>query len=187
MIRKAIIVILITLAVAAVVLGIASYHTTIRIGNSLLDATAHWWNATFSAGRLTLRLWVMERQPLGPGEVAALRKLDNGALVLRRPTWSKCRRWPLGVGYYVWGHDFPALQESPPVRLVLFAFEGYMPFWVPFVLLATYPTIAFIRGPLRRYRRRRKGLCVGCGYDLTGNVTGVCSECGQPIGDGEAT
>ena len=25
------------------------------------------------------------------------------------------------------------------------------------------------------------GLCYKCGYDLTGNVSGVCPECGQPI------
>jgi hypothetical protein len=23
-------------------------------------------------------------------------------------------------------------------------------------------------------------LCAGCGYDLTGNISGVCSECGRP-------
>ena len=46
-------------------------------------------------------------------------------------------------------------------------------------LLAVYPATAFIRGPLRKYRRRRKGLCVGCGYDLTGNESGVCPECGM--------
>lgn len=51
--------------------------------------------------------------------------------------------------------------------------------WPCFVLFATYPTIAFIRGPVRRWRRRRKGLCVKCGYDLTGNVTAVCPECGE--------
>lgn len=47
--------------------------------------------------------------------------------------------------------------------------------------MLTYPTIVFIRGPVRRWRRRRKGLCVKCGYDLTGNVTGVCSECGKSL------
>ena len=26
--------------------------------------------------------------------------------------------------------------------------------------------------------RWARGLCVGCGYDLTGNVSGVCPECG---------
>ncbi|MCH8966496.1 MAG: hypothetical protein IID43_02365 [Planctomycetes bacterium] len=53
-----------------------------------------------------------------------------------------------------------------------------IPLWCPIVLFAAYPTIAFIRGPVRRRRRRKRGLCVKCGYDLTGNVTGVCSECG---------
>lgn len=26
-----------------------------------------------------------------------------------------------------------------------------------------------------------RGLCWDCGYDLTGNITGICSECGTPI------
>lgn len=57
---------------------------------------------------------------------------------------------------------------------------------VPTVLFALYPTIAFIRGPLRRRRvrrRERKGLCIQCAYDLTGNVSGVCPECGVPTED----
>ena len=29
-----------------------------------------------------------------------------------------------------------------------------------------------------RADRAARGLCVGCGYDLTGNVSGVCPECG---------
>ena len=24
-------------------------------------------------------------------------------------------------------------------------------------------------------------LCTGCGYDLTGNISGVCPECGCPV------
>lgn len=55
------------------------------------------------------------------------------------------------------------------------------PLWVPCFILAVYPTIAFINGPYRRYRRRKKGLCLKCGYNLTGNVTGICSECGEQI------
>ncbi len=49
------------------------------------------------------------------------------------------------------------------------------------VVLAAYPAIAFIRGPLRRYRRRRRGLCVTCGYNLTGNESGRCPECATEI------
>ena len=61
-------------------------------------------------------------------------------------------------------------------------YDVHFPLWMPFVLFAAYPTIAFIRSPARRQRQRRKlGLCVKCGYDLTGNVTGVCSECGTEV------
>ncbi len=54
-------------------------------------------------------------------------------------------------------------------------------FAILLLVLLIYPAIAFVRGPLRRYRRRKRGLCGRCGYNLTGNVTGVCSECGAPI------
>jgi hypothetical protein len=53
--------------------------------------------------------------------------------------------------------------------------------WGVAALLLIYPIAAFIRGPVRRWRRRRRGLCRHCGYDLTGNVSGVCPECGKTI------
>jgi hypothetical protein len=40
---------------------------------------------------------------------------------------------------------------------------------------------ALARAPARRYRRSRRGLCLNCGYDLRGNVSGVCPECGRPV------
>jgi len=49
---------------------------------------------------------------------------------------------------------------------------------IPLALLSAYPTIAVICGPLRRHRRRKHGLCVKCSYNLTGNVSGACPECG---------
>ena len=42
-----------------------------------------------------------------------------------------------------------------------------------------YGTIVFIR----TLWRRRLGLCLGCGYDLCGNRSGICPECGRGIGD----
>ncbi|MHC4094085.1 MAG: hypothetical protein ACYSVY_28055 [Planctomycetota bacterium] len=54
------------------------------------------------------------------------------------------------------------------------------PLWLPFALFALYPAVAFIRGPLRRWRRSRKGLCVKCGYNLTGLPEPRCPECGAP-------
>ena len=54
-----------------------------------------------------------------------------------------------------------------------------VPHWLLFMLLAAYPTFSFVRGPFRRWRRKRAGTCLKCGYNLTGNVTGICPECGH--------
>ena len=56
----------------------------------------------------------------------------------------------------------------------------WFPAWVPPLVLATVSYI--VARPLIRVRnRRRRGLCVTCGYDLRGNVSGVCPECGQAV------
>jgi len=39
--------------------------------------------------------------------------------------------------------------------------------------------LVFDRAEFIRRRRRRGGQCLHCGYDLHGNVSGVCPECGQ--------
>jgi len=33
----------------------------------------------------------------------------------------------------------------------------------------------------RRRTRGKRSLCIGCGYDLTGNESGICPECGQEV------
>ena len=33
----------------------------------------------------------------------------------------------------------------------------------------------------RRHRRSRRGLCLNCGYSLTGNVSDACPECGAEV------
>ncbi|MDB5172513.1 MAG: hypothetical protein JWN51_1286 [Phycisphaerales bacterium] len=40
---------------------------------------------------------------------------------------------------------------------------------------------SLIAGKIRRARRKR-GLCIPCGYDLAGNVSGICPECGAKVG-----
>lgn len=32
---------------------------------------------------------------------------------------------------------------------------------------------------------RRRGLCLACGYNLTGNISGTCPECGQNVESSE--
>ena len=54
-----------------------------------------------------------------------------------------------------------------------------LPLWVMVGLFFAYPGIAFVRGPVKRYRRRKRHQCTECGYDRSGNTSGVCPECGH--------
>lgn len=39
----------------------------------------------------------------------------------------------------------------------------------------------FLRGPARREElKKAMGYCQSCGYNLYGNVSGICPECGTP-------
>jgi hypothetical protein len=51
-----------------------------------------------------------------------------------------------------------------------------VPLWIPPLLIAIPTTILWYRD-----RRRPKGCCQGCGYDLTGNLSGICPECGVAV------
>ncbi len=52
-----------------------------------------------------------------------------------------------------------------------------MPLWIAFAIVAL-PTVT----SWRRVRRRPSvGSCPAYGYDLAGNTTGVCPECGSSL------
>jgi len=55
------------------------------------------------------------------------------------------------------------------------------PFWLSTVLLVFITFQPVIRGPVREIWRRIRGRCISCGYDLTGNRSGRCSECGEHV------
>ena len=65
-----------------------------------------------------------------------------------------------------------------------------IPYW-PLVLLFAIPPawwvfVQSIRSS-RRIERRHRRLCSACGYNLTGNTSGVCPECGTPTATGAKT
>jgi len=59
-------------------------------------------------------------------------------------------------------------------------YEGIWEWGVPMWCLVAPLAVAIW---LTRDRRRRckSGFCLRCGYNLTGNVSGICPECGTPI------
>ena len=65
--------------------------------------------------------------------------------------------------------------------LGLFAIILSLVYFTPAPWLMLTTAIAFgLVVPLQIWWRNPR-LCFGCGYDLTGNATGKCPECGRPL------
>jgi hypothetical protein len=92
-----------------------------------------------------------------------------------RPMW----RVP-GPDYVREDPNGGGLPEWSPVRFSYIRLQRlfwwlYLPLWAPFVLAALLTAVLF---GLDRHRIPPH-CCQGCGYDLTGNTSGVCPECGK--------
>jgi len=77
------------------------------------------------------------------------------------------------------GIDLPALKTYPlDANFPAWDITTLrIPLWLP-LLLTAIPTAWLWH---RDQRRIRPGCCLRCGYDLTGNTSGVCSECGDKV------
>jgi len=60
------------------------------------------------------------------------------------------------------------------------------PMWVLMVPAILLVPVSWAVSTLRRAVRSRAGRCRSCGYDLTGNTSGVCPECGATVRDAGA-
>ena len=79
-----------------------------------------------------------------------------------------------GFWVIILAHEFywtPELTLPTPTM----GFLLLIPRWIPFLLIAIPTFIAW-----RRDRKPPPGHCA-CGYNLTGNVSGRCSECGAAV------
>ncbi len=55
-----------------------------------------------------------------------------------------------------------------------------VPYWFPAAIFAVLPVWRLTHW-VRRRHRNKAGLCRRCDYNLTGNTSGICPECGTPI------
>ncbi|HPF40616.1 MAG TPA: hypothetical protein P5081_16085 [Phycisphaerae bacterium] len=77
------------------------------------------------------------------------------------------------------GQHLCGMFQSVDANGELFTLEFYTidaPFW----LIATIAMLCPAATLFRRRRRPPPGRCPECRYDLTGNRSGVCPECGRP-------
>lgn len=68
------------------------------------------------------------------------------------------------------------------------AYTMILPLWLPIALFAAMPLARGVRWVVAVRRKRRHGLCPGCGYDLRASPE-RCPECGRPraSADGKRT
>lgn len=99
-------------------------------------------------------------------------EIGGGALVIRVQTppydWVEWR--------FYRGVIEPAQRGMRSALIPKYHYGGlWIPLWLPLVL------VAGLTGRAGRLARP-KGCCRRCGYELTGNTTGLCPECGAAAG-----
>lgn len=108
--------------------------------------------------------------------------LDDGICafrVLSLPTKTASRtsfEAPLVRGMVPGNRSFLFTSEQQGAYQVLWL---VFPLWFTTLALSCVCALPVVRGPVLEQWRRARGLCVGCGYDLSHNRSGRCPECGH--------
>ena len=165
-------VICLLLSAAAVALWVRSlaHWDRLRFWGYVHHATAE------SAGGGVALTWGTDApEPLSVPQVVDLTSTRRTAGADRPGSLSaRCRRSALGFGYDAYDrlhlYTVNGVGASTRERVVVF------PYWVAVLAFAALPTFCLVRGRAAR-RRRSRGLCAGCGYDLRA-TPGRCPECG---------
>lgn len=102
-----------------------------------------------------------------------------GEFELRRKSWSNTavnrNSFNCAIGNFGIRRDVAFSRHE-------IVWRAMVPTWMLIAAFGAYPAICSWRIAIARRRMRRNpNGCTTCGYDLTGNVSGVCPECGTAI------
>lgn len=161
---------------------------------SCLRETNRWWDLVHVAskdetplqivGRVrSIRAWEAESKAPTPAssENAALDLWPRDVMLIGWP--ARCM-W--GVDTLGLEHEREGLMDPPEWVQDRTYVQHPLPtkvWWPGMAVNAAFygwPVLALLAGPTltRRWRWKRRGACLGCGYDLRGVQGGVCPECG---------
>jgi hypothetical protein len=149
MIRKAVLMALVALAILSAVLAVVSFWARIDISVSLASQNES----------VSVDFGPYVRFDLSRGRLGAWYS-SSGLVVVYEHWW----------GTFGYRRSLDGLSVGLNV-----------PMWESVLVFSIYPAVAFVRTRLRHRHRRMHNLCLHCGYNLTGNVTGRCPECGAEV------
>lgn len=105
------------------------------------------------------------------GVFSATRLSNSTGIVNQNAGWHAFSPFqPQSFGLVLPAENVGDPNRRGPIQIVV-------PFWLMLVIVTGPSTFHF-------WRQRRRGVaghCASCGYDLTGNTSGACPECGTPI------
>jgi hypothetical protein len=158
------------LCVAVAALWVRSYSVSdgIRWGRMDSPTTIVWWDVYSAGGTAGVgRSTFMFPRELPADEIEEWSR--QGVRVLSfRTTPSTTVLANLIVGWIEDGFTDRRRVESTTLQV---------PYWMLMGAACAMPARRWFTSR-RRSRRLAKGRCPACGYDATGNVSGVCPECG---------
>ncbi len=164
---------------SGIVVAFESSSLSFRLGNNTgSESTAELWTATqYNPDGVDTLLVELQRRVPGTGQRRywIFPGQPGGASVFTPPqgrirTWFRDRSG-FQITYSL--DRFTPEMDNQQFRMVI-------PCWFAVCALASYPSLVFFRGPLRRFRRRKAGRCWKCGYNLTGSTNIRCPECSTP-------
>jgi hypothetical protein len=110
----------------------------------------------------------------------------RGIYFKREATFNLYQQFPKQPGELTWTKDFAGCRFKRLIESNGNAGRSAIGFLL--IIPNAYACVAFAILPAAYAVRRRRlrlaiqqGLCLTCGYNLTGNVSGVCPECGAAI------
>jgi hypothetical protein len=186
------------LCVAAAVLWVRSYW---RVDSLMLFRADRQWTSTWKDGSIgTFRAGRVYEADSRCGSLRLLYLYEN-LIYYRRlnpavwfsadedalePWAAAAAHWPgVAIESRPVRRDFPngpgvvpGDPPPPPIAYTVHALYAPWAFWT--FLTALLPAWA-LGHRLRRLRCQSAGRCPHCAYDLTGNVSGVCPECGRAV------
>jgi hypothetical protein len=135
--------------------------STLWLNVEWVSGSGEWWSVVRNG---SIRISIMSEQ--------AAASIVGGAGTAAR---IKIARAPSDVQRIIW---WPRLQLS---RAPLSVSTMTLPLWIPTSL---FVAIDWVLGAVRARRRPRRLMqCVCCGYDLRGQVSERCPECGNRSGE----